>query len=320
MLAALTLTNFAMRDDSTLQFIQLVDITPNQLAGMALTTSHDGVTQTFTFPASSRLATLPRTTDYLLIVSQSLSLQRNSIEEHGADYVMPDGFLPLSGGTISLGSIDGWDYGSIPTDGYSAVYRSGGIGVHRAHSSAYVYVVSVGSGDERFVKEYSSGSLARHFITTIDAEIAALDWGRIPGWHPIYRDYPTGYTGFLAHGRRFAVASHAVCRFYLPPPHDSHFFTASEEECAEVQVRYPQFILETDNAFYAGLPDPVTGRCAPGLGPLFRLWNPASNDHWYTADVAARSRAISEGYFPEGYGEPGDGMCVLPVCVEGCGD
>ena len=49
------------------------------------------------------------------------------------DYVMPDGFLPLIGGTLSLGTIDRWDYGEdSDRTAYSALYRSGGIGVYRS--------------------------------------------------------------------------------------------------------------------------------------------------------------------------------------------
>jgi hypothetical protein len=81
-----------------------------------------------------------------------------------------------------------------------------------------------------------------------------------------------------------------------------------------VQARFPELILETDNVFYVGLPDPVTGTCAPGLGPLYRLWNPATNDHWYTADPEVRRQAMAQGYVSEGYGDDGVGMCVLLAC------
>ena len=72
---------------------------------------------------------------------------------------------------------------------------------------------------------------------------------------------------------------------------------------------YPQFVLEADAVFYVGLPDPVTGACAVGLGPVYRLWNPASNDHWFTADENARDRALAQGYVPEGYGSKGVAWC-----------
>ena len=304
-----------------LEFIQLRNVTPSQLAGMSLTSSgYLGVTRTFVFPANSQLPN-PPFTDEILIVSESLSKLPIDGQFGGAaewDYVMPDCFLFSEGATISLGSIDRWEYDYLPTDGYSALYRSGGIGVYSANSSAHGVVVLLGFADARFVAEYASDSFDRHFFTSFDAEIAALDSGRIPGWHQIGRDFLQGYTTFGGYGRRVEVLGHPVCRFYLPPPNDSHFFTASEAECAEVQARFPQLILETDNVFYAGLPDPVTGVCAPGLGPLYRLWNPATNDHWYTADPEIRRRAMAQGYIPEGYGADGVGMCVLLACAPEC--
>jgi hypothetical protein len=309
-----------------LQFIQLTNVSPSQLAGMSLTTTHDGISRTFVFPATSHMPNAPFI-NQVLVVSQTLS--QRSIDsaftggsEGGADqwdYVVPDGFVPMSGGTISLGNIDRWEYGRIPVDGVSALYRSGGIGVYEANSSAAGHVAVFGIGEERYVSEYTSDSLDRHFFTPYAGEIAALNAGSIAGWHWIGRDFPNEYyTTFGGYGRSVEVMSHPVCRFYLPPPDASHFFTASQEECAEVQVRFPQFVLETDRMFYAGLPDPGTGACAPGLGPLYRLWNPTSNHHWFMADLAVRQRAIALGYLPEGYGPDGVGMCVLLACGVEC--
>ncbi len=301
--------------DGRLQFIQVSNVSPSQLAGLVLATSHDGVTQTFVFPTTSNLPN-PPFIDEVLIVSRSLSQRPWDGPDGGAaewDYVVPDGFLPMSGGSIALGGIDRWDYGNIPADGYSALYRSGAIGVYSANSSAHGATVTLGLGDERFEREYVNDSGDRHFFTSFDAEIAALESGRIPGWHWLFEEW-YGATGFGGYARRVAVLDHAVCRFYLPPPDDSHFFTASEEECAGLRDRFPLFVLETDSAFYAGLPDPVTGACAPGLGPLYRLWNPSTNDHWFTADAEIRQMAMTQGYVAEGYGDDGVAMCVLLSC------
>jgi hypothetical protein len=301
--------------DGKLQFIQLVDVTPQQLAGTSLTTTSAAGTQTFVFPATSNLPGPPRV-NYLLIVSQSLS-QRPLFGPGGGvsewDYLVPDGFLPLNGGSISLGNLDRWDYGRVPTDSASALFRSGGVGLAVANSSQHGVVARFDIGDIQFVNEYVNPSLNRHFFTAFPAEIMALDSGQIPGWHLIYKD-SAGGTGFAGYRRRVEAMSHEVCRFYLPPPSDSHFYTASEAECADVQARYPQLVLETSSALYAGLPDPVTGGCAPGLWSLYRLWNPVTNDHWYTADDEVRGKALSQGYVPEGYGPSGVGMCVIGTC------
>jgi hypothetical protein len=84
-----------------------------------------------------------------------------------------------------------------------------------------------------------------------------------------------------------------VCRFYIPPDEgDSHFFSASADECAVVHLRFPEFVLESNAAFYVTLPDPVTGvsplaaRSDFGsdydipLVPRLRLWNqPVDSNH-----------------------------------------
>ena len=82
--------------------------------------------------------------------------------------------------------------------------------------------------------------------------------------------------------------------------------------------QFAQLVLETTSAFCAGLPDPVTGECAV-LWPLHCLWNPGTDDRWYTPDDDVRSQAIGRGYVPEGYGPKGVGMCVILGCYEsGC--
>jgi hypothetical protein len=44
------------------------------------------------------------------------------------DYVMPNGFIPLGGGTINWGEgSDLWNYGALPTDGTSSLQRNGSV-------------------------------------------------------------------------------------------------------------------------------------------------------------------------------------------------
>jgi hypothetical protein len=300
--------------DRKLQYIQLKDVGPSQLAGMSLVASDfDGTRTTLIFPATSALG--PPRGNYILIVSKSLS-ERSIFGPGGGvaewDYLMPDGFLP-SGGSISLGSMDSWDYERLPADSASALFRSGGIGIAMANSSQHGVVARFDIDDLRFVHEFVNPSSGRYFFTAFDGEVDALDSGRITGWHEIYDD-SAGGTGFAGYGRRIEAMSYAVCRFYVPPPSDSHFFTASDQECVDVQARFPEFVLETRNALWVGLPDPATGACGPGLWPLYRLWKPGTNDHWYTADDQVRDQAQARGYVPEGYGPTGVGMCVIGTC------
>jgi len=155
------------------------------------------------------------------------------------------------------------------------------------------------------VVEFYRADRDHYFVTSNPAEIAGLDAGVFAGWSR------TGY-GFSAFAQPAAGAS-PVCRFYLPPPEDSHFFSASPAECAAVAAQHPTFILENASAFYLGLPDPVHGNCGPGETPVYRLWNhrPDTN-HRYTIDRAVRAAMLAQGWIAEGDGPDAIAMCAPP--------
>src|SRR5262249_10142053 len=102
-----------------------------------------------------------------------------------------------------------------------------------------------------------------------------------------------------------------VCRYYLPPEYgDSHFFSASPEECAEVGTKFPFFIYESPNVFYADLPDTINGACPDGNFPVYRIWNNrADTNHRYTTDASTRDLMAALGQVPEGYGPDTVIMC-----------
>jgi hypothetical protein len=118
--------------------------------------------------------------------------------------------------------------------------------------------------------------------------------------------------GFSAFAQATAGAN-PVCRYYLPPPEDSHFFSASPDECAIVAAEHPSFVPESAAAFFIGLPEAVTGVCAPGETPVYRLWNrrPDTN-HRYTTDRAVRTAMQAQGWWAEGYGPDAVAMCAPP--------
>ena len=161
------------------------------------------------------------------------------------------------------------------------------------------------------VVEFYNASLDHYFISSLAADIDALDSGRIPGW------MRTGYT-FVASDTP-GPGLNAVCRYLIPPQHgDSHFFSASPDECAAVAQKvatdpnYSGYILETSAAFYIALPDIVSGTCPAGTVAVFRLWNRrVDSNHRYTADANVRARMLAAGYLPEGYGPQGVAMCAV---------
>ncbi|HVE50009.1 MAG TPA: sialidase family protein [Casimicrobiaceae bacterium] len=162
------------------------------------------------------------------------------------------------------------------------------------------------------VIEFYNTSLDHYFISPLAADLDALDSGRLPGWIRTGRTFaawPTAAAGG-------ALAS-PVCRYYIPPAKgDSHFFSASPAECADVARRiqseaaFAGITLESPNAFYAALSDLASGACPAGTVPVFRLWNRrADSNHRYTTDPALRDEMIARGYVPEGFG-PGVAMCA----------
>ena len=137
--------------------------------------------------------------------------------------------------------------------------------------------------------EFHHAAFDHYFITQDPAEIAALDTGRFSGWTRTGR----GFAVFTA----ATTGTNPVCRFYIPPEHgDSHFFSASLAECADILGRigtdpnYSGYVYESPNAFYAALPDAATGTCPANMVPVFRLWNQrADSNHRYTADVGIKA-------------------------------
>lgn len=154
------------------------------------------------------------------------------------------------------------------------------------------------------VVEFHHAALDRHFLAARPDEIEALDSGRIAGWRR------TGAT-FLA-WPVFVDGATAVCRYYLPPAFgDSHFFSASQEECRQVASRFPAFVLEDAEAMYVRAADATTGECPPDSAPVYRVWNArASTDHRYPSSRQARDALVAAGWTSEGAGSSGVAWCA----------
>ena len=162
------------------------------------------------------------------------------------------------------------------------------------------------------VIEYYNPALDHYFITSLQPDIDALDSGHFFGWSR------TGLTfQAFADAASGGAGTNPVCRFYIPPPADSHFFSASSDECAAVLAKIPtdpnyrSFKLETSSAFFIALPDTATGACPAGTIPVYRLWNGrADSNHRYTADPATKAQMLAKGYMAEGDGPDAVVMCT----------
>jgi serine protease len=160
-------------------------------------------------------------------------------------------------------------------------------------------------GPPALVVEYYDAVRNHYFMTGLANEISALDSNLIPGWQR------TGYT-FSAYLTAAAGRS-PVCRFYIPAPYDSHFYSASPSECAQTGAMFPSFVYEAANVFYIALPDQASGACPFGTIEVYRLYNNgmgAGPNHRYTTSPAVRAQMIAQGWVAEGYGPNQVIMCA----------
>ncbi len=168
--------------------------------------------------------------------------------------------------------------------------------------------------------EYYHAGLDHFFVTASASEITALDNGVFKGWARTglsFGVYPPGAG---------TPGTTPVCRFYGNPAYglDSHFYSASPAECAEVARKWPeQWLLESYEVFRTVLPVADSGFCRSGTEPLFRLFNQRTDvNHRYLTNYGESVTTLERGYVQEGYGTPPVAMCVpyppvqiaVPVC------
>ena len=304
------ITQLYSNADGSVQFIELAETGGSggwqRFAGLTLTMTHEGVVKKYTF--ASDIAIYPH---QKVLVATAPGVPWDRFNEFFGeslctpDFVIPYRFLATDGGTLDFAGTDQMTYTSLPTDGTQSLHRDG-IG---AATCLFLnqYTVPVSPTPITAV-EYVNPARDHYFITASAPDIDALDAGRIAGWHR------TGLT-FLVEGTAVADVGmvQPVCRFYIPPfEGDSHFFSAFPEECSQVGVRHPEYVRETDAAFYVALPDPTTGACNGGGGlPVYRLWNQRSDsNHRYTTNLFIRGLMLQRGYASEGYGPDGVAFCV----------
>jgi hypothetical protein len=320
--------------DGSAQFIRLTEMAgldgQHYLAGLTLTSTHNGVAKTFTFPRDlptehTTHASVVIAVGYGYVVSKD-----GSVVWLGAEYGLPARFLATDGGVVDFAGVDLVSYAHLPTDGEKGLLRDGTV-THlllptslcrtwRCNGESAVWPDPVAA------VEYYHPGMDHYFISASAPDIDALDSGRTGGWHRTGHNFSVaasaaGFATYVWDDPFIHIQSSPLCRFYIPPESgDSHFISASGAECADVRSRFPTFVLESDATFYAVLPNPTTGGCPRveeqwgsvfELVPVFRLWNTrADSNHRYTIDPAVRSAMIDQGYVSEGHGPLGVVFCV----------
>ena len=177
--------------------------------------------------------------------------------------------------------------------------------IARIQYFSVIRAVNPPAGQPQVVVEYFHDGYRNYFNTIDQAEIDALDAGSFAGW--------TREVGsFIAWPSQAAAPPGAVpvCRFF-GSVYASHFYTADPGECDAVVANFPDWQLETREAFWIFLPDKATGACAENLMPVYRVLKPTAPNHRYVTDRNVRdTMVVFGGWIAEGYGPDAVIMCT----------
>jgi hypothetical protein len=233
------------------------------------------------------------------------------------DFSLPPGFIPTDGGVLIFAGDDTWDYGIPPANGFTVLFREGNRGsANPSFMLGYLFTPFTGFPTGLLalmdsVVEYYNATLDHYFMTASQPDVDALDSGRIAGWQRTGQSFVAWITPLLGLSES-PPGMGPVCRLYIPPASgDSHFFSASRDECDDALAKHPEYMEETRSAFWATLPDPSTGACGYDQIAVYRLWNArVDSNHRYATDPAIRDAMLARGYVAEGYGPDKVAMCV----------
>jgi hypothetical protein len=163
--------------------------------------------------------------------------------------------------------------------------------------------------------EYFDATLGHYFVTVTPGEMDVLDREGAAGWQR------TGQSFWVYPADGSAPAgSNPVCRFYGLPEAglDSHFYSASPQECQAVIDRFSwAWLLESAAYFYAFLPQDDGACTAQATAQrattwLLRAYNnrPDANHRFTTSRFILDQMQSSRGWVPEGYGIYSNAMCL----------
>lgn len=304
--------------DRTIQFIVLHEILgldgENFLGGHVLTSTQGGTTQTYTFDkdlpggmGGPYGMPSPTAHSYVLIATPGF-VQLGIVTP---DYVIPNGFLPLTNGTLNYAGVDQVPYTALPTDGANAINRNGGI----VHNVAINFTGDGGSvtaappppPQAGVAVEYFYDIWGFYFETSLAPEITALDGGAFGGaWKrtgETFKVWPTATSN---------PAAVPTCRFFslIYAPKSSHFYTPFASECESLKTGTAwQF---ESIAFYIQLVDD-SGVCPPGTIPLYRAYNNGmggAGNHRFTTNLTILNQMLAAGWVFEGHGITKASACV----------
>ena len=293
--------------DGSVQYVVIREVTGSNgenfwSGNMLETTNAAGVKKQFPFP--SNLPSSSTASRSVLIATAGFA----SLGLVTPDYTIPARFIPTDGGKLDYASgTDEITLPALPIDGATAKNRTGTSVAATPKNFANVAATMTATAVTSV--EFYNQTLDHYFISALAPDIDALDSGRISGWtrtglnFGVFPSQAAGGTGV-----------NAVCRILIPPPANSHFFSASPQECAETLAKFPFMIKETDDAFFIALPvttGPNAGACPAGTVPVYRVFNNRTDgNHRYTTDATVRDTMVARGGIKEGYGNDSVIMCA----------
>jgi hypothetical protein len=302
--------------DGTLQYVVLHEALgmngESFLAGHTLTSTSGGTTNTLVFPTNLPgggcsyygCTSSPTADARVLIATQGFA----ALGLVTPDYVIPNGFLALTNGTINYAGVDQVTYMTLPTDGTSAINRNGGMLQNLATNfNGQTGSVSAAPAPTATAVEYYYSAWNFYFETAFPQEIAALDGGAFGGaWQR------TGETFTVWNDPSASPMAVATCRFFSTAfaPKSSHFYTPFADECATVKTegawQYESI------AFYIALAN-ANGTCPAGTTPLYRAYDNGiggAPNHRYTTSLAILNQMVAAGWVFEGNGDTKVFACV----------
>lgn len=291
--------------DGTVQFIVLKECCntngENRWGGQVLRATSPAGTQTFVFP--NDLPTSATANRRVLVATQGFA----ALGIVTPDFVVPDNFVPIGGGTINYAGVSQITFGPLPTDGTNAFYVTGNVAPNLATNlQGQSASVQPGPGTALAVEFYNK-SLDHYFITDRAPEINDLDTGVHVGWERTGQSFPV-FTSPSAQ-------TSPVCRFRIPPEEgDSHFYGRGVQECNETAQKFPAFFNEDPQFFFAILP--TGGTCPASTIPVYRVFDnrPQDANHRYMIDRDIRDAMVAQQHWlAEGDGPDLVVMCVPPV-------
>lgn len=155
--------------------------------------------------------------------------------------------------------------------------------------------------------EFYHAEFDHYFLSADPAEIAALDSGRFTGWSR------TGYAlEVLPPASAPLTDSVPVCRYYGNPAEglNSHFYSASAQECLFVGERWPTtWLLESSNVFQVVKVDTGSHQCPAGTTTVYRFFNNRRDvNHRYVVSEAVKVEMTARGWMFEG-----TAFCAVPA-------